>query len=65
MSKIIKKGEKFYRQTIEEEEIELKVLEDNIAELKKDKTANIARETQNWTDQIKEIQDEINQIKSL
>ena len=65
MSTIIKKGEKFYRQTIQEDEVHLEDLEDLLESTKRRKTISVAKETKDFDDQITEIQDEINQIKTL
>ena len=65
MSTIIKRGGKFYRQTIQEDEVHLESLEENLLDVKKRKSENIRRQTKDFDDQIAEIQDEIEQIKSL
>ena len=65
MPKIIKKGGKFYRQTIQEDEVHLESLEENLLDVRKRKGERILKETKDWNDQIVEIQDEINQIKAL
>ena len=65
MTKINKKGVKFYRQIIEEHEIHLEDLEEAIVEVRKRKVENIASQKKDFDEQISEIQDEINQIKAL
>lgn len=65
MTKIIKKDGKFYRQFIEESEVHLESLKENLSDIKARKIERLVKETQDWNNQITEIQDEINQIKSL
>ena len=65
MSTIIKRGGKFYRQEIEEEEVDLQGLEAQLAEAKRDKTDFISKETQDRDNQIAEIENEIDQLKGL
>jgi len=65
MAKIIKRGGKFYSQTIEEQEVELEDLEMRLIEARKDKVDFISKETKDRDNQISEIKDEINQIKKL
>ena len=65
MTKIIKREGKFYRQEIIEDEVHLEDLEENLVDIKKRKTERMAREKKDFDDQITEIQDEINQIKTL
>ena len=62
---IIKKDGKFYRQVIQEDEVHLDDLEETIVEVKKRKSESIAEQTKDFDNQIAEVQDEINQIKSL
>lgn len=65
MSKIIKRDGRFFRQIIEEDTVDLKDLENRLIEAQRIKTEFIAKETQDRNEEITEIQDEINQIKSL
>ena len=65
MSTIIKKDGKFYRQTIQEDEVHLDNLEENLVDIRARKIENLARQKQDFDEQITEIQDEINQIKAL
>lgn len=65
MTKIIKKEGKFYRQEITENEVHLDSLEENLVDMRQRKIERLAREKKQWDDQISDIQDEINQIKSL
>jgi len=65
MTKIIKKEGKFYRQTIEENEIHLEDLQEAIVEIRKRKGENIVSQTRDFDDQIAEVQEEIKQIKAL
>ena len=65
MTKIIKKEGKFYRQMIEEDEIILKDLEENLVDIIKRKDEFIVEHTKNFDDQINELQNEINQIKTF
>ena len=65
MSTIIKKDGKFYRQTIQEDEVHLESLEENLVDIRARKTENIAEQNKDFDDQITELQDEINQIKAL
>ena len=65
MSKIIKRDGKFYRQTIEEQEIHLKDLQEAIVEVRKRKSEVILNQTRDFDDQITEIKDEIDQLKAL
>ena len=61
----MKKVGKFYRQTIQEDEVHLEDLKEAVIEVKKRKSEVILSQTKDFDNQIAEIQDEINQIKSL